>query len=357
MINYQEKFKKKLARILLILLIVPPLLFSYIAYKSDSSRTIKNRPNTTATIQAMKLFGLRGTVRDIKLSKDGTIAYVVASSRGIYILNLENPSKPKILSQFKYFQNSYDKSRSIELSSDERRLFVRDAMAGVYSIDIRNLAEPKLLAHYVHDKPISSFTLAEDMKRIYMSSGEGIIIADIRNPDEIKTIAHNTMSSKYYDIVEVKKSLLYLLSSSGIDIVDVSTPQKPKILKSYATLGDPETIILSQDKSRAFVSNGTSGIEVLNIKNKTNPKAIGSYICDTKSITIAEESQRLYVTTLQNNLQVIDISNVDKITMVKKIPNRHPRKGEFWNSALSPDRKFLYVSNGISGLAIIPNNY
>ena len=349
MIDYQKKFKVFFIRTILIILIIPPLLFSYIKYKSDKNTNTKN---ITTYINNNKIFRLRGTIRDIKISQNGKVAYVVASSRGIYILSLQNPLQPKIISQFKYFKNSYDKARAIELTQDERRLFVRDSMAGVYSIDISNLSEPKLLAVYPKTKSISTFSISKE--KIYISDDENLTIASIKNFDQIEVITKYAIDKKYFDSIEVKNNLLYLLSSNGIDIMDTSSPKQPKIIKTYSTLGDPQSISISKDKKVACISSGNNGVEILDIKNKTNPKAIGSFTSsgNIKNTTISKDRKKLYLSNFYNNLEIVDIEDINHIKSIKQIKDTQSHKKEFWNATLSSDEKFIYISYGTLGILI-----
>jgi len=350
MIDYQADFKVFFIRLILIILIIPPIIFLYMEYKSDTP--INSRQTLISAIDNKNIFRLRGTIRDIKISQNGKVAYVVASSRGIYILSLQNPLQPKIISQFKYFKNSYDKARAIELTQDERRLFVRDSMAGVYSIDISNLSEPKLLAVYPKTQSISTFSISQE--KIYISDDENLTIASIKDFDQIEVITKYAIDKKYFDSIEVKNELLYLLSSNGIDIMDTSSPKQPKIIKTYSTLGDPQSISISKDKKVAFISSGNNGVEILDIRNKTNPKVIGSFTSsgNIKNTTISKDRKKLYLSNFYNNLEIVDIEDINHIKSIKQIKDTQSHKKEFWNATLSSDEKFIYISYGTLGILI-----
>lgn len=348
MIDYQKKFKQKFISLILVVFLFPPIVVLYASYTPAPTVKLK----AEQSIKSTSYFKLRGTIRDIKISKDENIAYVVADSRGIYIIDIENPVKPKIISQFKYFKNSYDKSRSLELSSDEHTLFVRDAQAGLYSIDISNKSEPKLLSLYSSTEKILGFKLSQNTKKIYLVGEEGLTIADIKNPDEIKPVS-KYKNKKYLDVVEANDELLYLLSSYGIDILDIS--KEPTLVGNYNTLGNAEKISLSKNQMQAFLSSGYTGVEILNISNKLTPKPLNTVSCleIAKDTTISKDAKTIYISNFNDSLEIVDISSINNAKVIQTINTRHTKKAQSWTSALSNDEKVLYIANGVMGIKII----
>lgn len=351
MIDYQSKFKQKLIFLLLLILIFPFIIIFYFGQKSDIG--IKQAPLTS--IQNSTTFNLRGTIRDIKLSKDSKTAYVTAASRGVYIIDVQNPLKPRLLSQFKYFKNSYDKARSIELAEDKNILFVRDAQAGIYSIDIANPSEPKLLSTYKSQAPIYEFCISKNTDIIYISDADGIKIADIKNSDEIKVVTKYDKKRKYFDIVEVKENIIYLLSSHGIDIVDISSAKGPELVGNYLALGDAKRITLSKNKTSAFLSSGYSGIEILDIANKLNPKPLGIFKTSkmVKNTIVSKNAKTIYISNFNNTIEIVDIKNPDDAKQLQEINIDSTKKAKLWDIALSVDENRLFVANGVGGIKII----
>ena len=351
MIDYQSVFKQKLIFFILIILILPLIVIFYFGQKSDVD--IKQAP--LVSIQNSITLNLRGTIRDIKLSKNSKTAYVVAASRGVYIIDIENSLKPKLISQFKYFKNSYDKARSIELAEDKNILFVRDAQAGIYSIDIANPSEPKLLRTYKSQAPIYEFCISKNTNTIYISDADGIKIADIKNSDEIKVVTKYDKKRKYFDMVEVKENIIYLLSSHGIDIVDISFAQGPKLVGNYLASGDAKRITLSKNKTNAFLSSGYSGVEILDISNKLNPKPLGIFKTSKmiKNTIVSKDAKTIYISNFNNDIEIVDIKNPDDAKLLKKININPTKKAQVWDIALSVDENRLFVANGIGGVKVI----
>ncbi len=70
MIDYQSKYKQKLIFLLLIILILPLIIVFYFGQKSNVD--VKQAP--LVSIENSITLNLRGTIRDIKLSKDSKTA-------------------------------------------------------------------------------------------------------------------------------------------------------------------------------------------------------------------------------------------------------------------------------------------
>ena len=351
MIDYQARFKQKFVKLLLLIFILVPVFFLVLNYTVEKKHDMK----TTTLIKNNILFKLRGRVKDITISKNGKTAYVVADTRGIYILDIQNPLKPKILSQFKYFKNSYDKSRSLELTKDEQRIFVRDAQVGIYSIDISYPSKPVLLSSYHGCCTILDISLSQTSDKLYILNKNGFEIVDIGNADEIKTVTRYNGDKKYIDLVEVKEGLVYLASSSGIDMLDIDDGAKPKLVSSFVAVGDIKKLSLSKTKTKAFLSSQNSGVEILDIKNKLNPKSIGLYLNSkvVKDTVISKDEKKIYLLNLDNSLDVVNISEVDNIKLVRTIKTKHKQNHKLFSLALSNNGKTLYMANGAFGIEIL----
>ncbi|QOP45677.1 LVIVD repeat-containing protein [Sulfurimonas paralvinellae] len=351
MIDYQEAFKKRVFILFLLILIITPITVIYLGKKSSTL----NEKAPGLSVKNSFALHLRGSVQDIKLSKNSKTAYTAAGSRGIYILDVENSMKPKLIGQFKYFSNSYDKARSVELAEERNMLFVKDAQAGIYSIDITNPVEPKLLDTYKSENPIYAFCLSEDLKTIYIADKKGIAVADIQDPDAINVIAYHSIEKRYINLIEVNKNTLYLLCESGIDILYTDGSQPAKLIGSYTTAGDAKKMTLSKDKTKAFVSIGNSGVEILDIANKLYPKPLGIFKTSAAAdkTIVSRNAKIIYVADTNGDIEIADIQNPDSGELLQKIRTKLSAQEKLWDIALSVDEKKLFTASGIEGVRVV----
>jgi hypothetical protein len=343
-------FIKRLLALLLMILVVPPIV---VIYYGELANVKEKAPSLS--VKNTAVLHLRGSIRDVKLSADGKVAYVAAASRGVYIVDIQNPLKPKLISQFKYFNNSYDKARNLELAQKRNILFVRDAQAGIYSIDITNPSEAKLLSTYTSSEQIYDFCLSKDAKTIYIADKKGITVADIRDFDAISPITHYNIEKKYEDLVEAKKGILYLVSSHDIDIMQTDGAQAAKLVGNYVTAGDAKRISLSEDGTKAFVSSGYTGVEILDIANKLHPKPLGIYKTSSmvNNTLVSKNAKTIYVAGANGNIEIVDIKDPDSAKLLKRIKTKLSNQEQLWNIALSTDEKRVLTASGINGFKII----
>lgn len=350
MIDYQQRFKQKLVFLLLLIFLLPLLIISFLA---QSSQDIKQQ--TYDAVQKSKTLNLRGKTRDIALSKQREIAYVCADSRGVYMIDLHNPLDPKLLSQFKYFQNSYDKSRKSLFSVSKDILFVQDAQAGIYSVDLENIAEPKLLSSYTSQMQVYEFAISSKEDYLYLSDQEGIKILDIKESDRIQLFDSYESDQKYLGIVEVKEKLLYLLSSKGVDILDVNIKNKAKVVGNYIALGDASKIEFSSDKTLAFIASKYNGIEIVDTANKLNPKPLSIYKSSEpiEDIFVSKDANTLYVTNENDTLEIVSVVDPRDPKVMHKIKINQIKKAKIWDFDLFDNGNIMLVANGINGLKAI----
>ena len=362
MLDHHTRFKQKFYLLLLVILIVPPLGLLYYEYRAEmadqNTVTIpkfQDHTETNAKLSLKHIFRLRGNVKQIELSKDGKTAYVCADSRGVYIVDLQKPLKPKIISQFKYFKNSYDKARNIALSKDQSLLFVRDAQAGIYSVDISNPTEPILLTTYASESPMSGFVLSADAQRLYISHTDGLTIADIRSHDQIIPIASLKQKKGYLGLVETADDLLYLLNNYGVDIVDISSIQEPRLVGKFDSLGRPEKIMLSNRKTRAYLSCGNAGVEIIDLNNPMSPKPAGSFTTAgfANSTSVSKNGDTIYVSNSNNDIEIVDVTDPDNPKLRHRIHEDKTQPRQVLSSTLSIDEKILYIAHGTLGMAIV----
>jgi hypothetical protein len=356
------QFKQKIIIFLILIFILHPIGFLYY----DFNTILPPRINTTEQpIQKMRkeknqlifpshICKLNGSTKDILLTQNGKIAYIASSSKGVQTLNLKDPYAPKLLATLKYPKSTYNHASSLALSTNEKTLYVKDPTIGIYSIDVRNPQKQKILATYPTVNTPSNISLSDDGKALYIVGKKGLSIVDIRQNDQIKTIMKFNNGEAYYDVVEVAKNTLYLLSLSGIDILDITDLTKPQLIGGFATLGQSRKITLSKDKTRAYISSGDSGIEVIDLKDKLHIQRSGSFttIGNAINTTVSQNKVTIYVSTFNEDLNIIDARYPHNLELIQRVRKNHIQ-GQLWSSSLSPDEKILYIAYGDLGIGIV----
>ncbi|WP_457638836.1 LVIVD repeat-containing protein [Persephonella sp.] len=118
--------------------------------------------------------------------------------------------------------------------------------------------------------------------------------------------------------------------TSGLQIVDISTPSSPTILSTLVpTTNGIYLVTLSPDGKIAYVTEGTTDkqLEIIDISNPNNPQILSSAPYDTPgSITymkVSEINGKLYafIADYDGGLQILNVSDPNNISTVGSLPS------------------------------------
>ena len=371
------------ARLLLVIIsIILPILFliykfthpTLSPYQEVSTAVTTQNPSLgLETIEINKMLPLRGTTKEIIINTQGNLAYVAAYGQGVHTLSLEKPLAPVVLSSFKY-NDRYDGVIKLKLSKDEKSLYVLDEKKGVYSLDVRDPSTSKLI-DFIAIPNGQSMTLSSSGHKIYISGKFGLGIININQDGMFALLGrlHYLSGKKTYtmekflphqqynmlkeiaDVVEVDANTLYLMSRHP-DVVDVSDLSNIKVITHFSTLGFGRQATISGNRQRMYLSSGDSGIEIFDISDYKSPRPLGGHNTESSAghTSISKDKNILYVSTCKGGLQVFDITYPYDPKLIKRVDiKKDVKKGHAITSALSRDEKVLYIAYGVSGLGIV----
>jgi len=95
--------------------------------------------------------------------------------------------------------------------------------------------------------------------------------------------------------------------SSGLQVIDITNPASPQIVGSVDTPDYARSVAISN--THAYVADGDSGLQVIDITNPTSPQIVGSVDTPDDARGVAISETHAYVADDDSGLQVIDITN------------------------------------------------
>ncbi|NGX42509.1 MAG: hypothetical protein K940chlam7_00789 [Chlamydiae bacterium] len=119
----------------------------------------------------------------------------------------------------------------------------------------------------------------------------------------------------------------------------------PQLVGNYDTPGDADDVTISG--TYAYVTDGVSGFQIINVSNVTNPTLAGSYDTPGEAYGVAISGNYAYVGDGSSGLQIIDVSNVVNLTLA----GFYDTLVQAWDVAISGN--YAYVADGNSGLRVI----
>ncbi len=284
--------------------------------------------------------------RDIKVTQSITgriYAYVACGIGGLGVIDVSDPITPTISGFFNMFKGA----TKIEIS-DNLAYIVNDSHLSV--VDISNPSFPYQIGSYDAPASIRDMTVVGDIAYI-LAAGDGLHIVNVSDPTNPNPVGFYQPPGLDAGIaVAVKENIAYIPAwLDGLRLVDVSTPSTPKEVGSYTPpntiIGDvvlygnfayvtgedeiPRIVNVSNPmtpyevgtyelqnwygsqvvNTMIYTFAADNNLHILDISNPANPKEIGRYDKLTDGTAIAVVENTIYVTSMNNGLQVFSIEN------------------------------------------------
>lgn len=195
------------------------------------------------------------SILDVFITED--IAYVAAGENGVEILNISNPSN---IVQIGNYSDNYNVSWSIDFDEQQNLLYVADRSDGIEILDVSNPSAPVELGQLEIERAIEIDVVGN---YAYISLYEnGLSIVDVSDPSaplEISLFEYGVIKDVF-----INGTSCYLITDSGLLVLDVSDPVNLEIINVYTNQNNADGVFITEDL--IFYANGYSGLEILQIK-------------------------------------------------------------------------------------------
>jgi hypothetical protein len=229
-----------------------------------------SKPQPVATHEAP------GTLNGIQVALSGNVLYYLTSSPDgatLASLDVSVPSAPVLLH-----------SRVVPGVNAPTDLVIRGNYgyasnnSGVGSFSIFNVASPTALQVVgTFPLPSSSYGVAESAGRLYLATSTGLAIYDVTIPQAPIALSFLPLTQPGRS-VEVSGSYAFVGTNTEggqarLEVVNVSNPLLPFVARTVAFGGSAQDVALSGNY--AYVSGGGGGLTVVNIASPTNASLAG----------------------------------------------------------------------------------
>ncbi|NHJ04853.1 MAG: hypothetical protein EAX90_08520 [Candidatus Heimdallarchaeota archaeon] len=301
---------KKIRRYFIIILI-PIIILSTSFFNSQTKLIFEITNEKTLPIQTNQIFTNINNVKFIEkgfFDDDcgtelettgvvliGSIAYVANGDQGLEILDVSNPLKPIQLSSADTFGNALD-------------LVVYNYIAyvaknnGVAIFDISNPRNPILLSTiYLSDTK----EVALRSNLLYVISGiNGFYLFEVSNPAEPLYIS-NWRGNFHLNGISVISKFVCLASDGGLEIIDLTFPQRPfrgSFLNISSDIATGVDCVEINNQKFAFVAINYDGLIIVNFTLPNQPQKIAEYT-DSRIIDVVYFNGFLYCSTYNSGLE------------------------------------------------------
>ena len=310
----------------------------------------------------LEIFSLNGLPKKIgeiatpgnaqAIAIDGGTAYVADGASGIHIIDVNQPTSPRIIKTVRGFQDA----RGVHLAHGN--LYALDTARGLLVYrqqDLQNIQNPHPKRTYktvgtplnvsTNDEgivflsdnavglyiltpdPLGGFTVTSTFplymldfeigdRYAHVASGnlEILNVSNTLDPTSIAKINTPGMTSS----VTHHQGLIYLTDKhAGLHIVDAANPLKPHLIASHPTIGNAEDLALwipeNTGTKYALIADGMGGIQTFDVSNPYLPQWINHY--DARGIAYgidienSENESKIAVANGIGGLKIIELTD------------------------------------------------
>ncbi|HVY74957.1 MAG TPA: hypothetical protein VG890_09020 [Puia sp.] len=154
-------------------------------------------------------------------------------------------------------------------------------------------------------------------------SGYELKVIDISNPDD-PAPANTITTGDYYQTIYPFEDKLFLGSSNGMYIYDISDPAAPVKKGTFAHVRTCDPVIADGDNAFVTLRSGTpcvgytNELEVLDVSNIENPSLLKVYQL-TNPRGLSKDGDLLFICDGQDGLKVFNASDVQKVSAIKTL--------------------------------------
>jgi|GEM_PF-6039414 len=154
----------------------------------------------------------------------------------------------------------------------------------------------------------SCLTVATQGSYAFIGNGTLLQVIDISDPNAPK-ILREVSTGFLVEKIVISGSYAYVVGA-GLSIIDISDPMSP-VIKSFIKVGIPALTTITTYKNYVIVGNVTGAVAIVDVSNILNPKILGWATASGIYVrTIITEGNHMFITTSDGEtIDDFDISN------------------------------------------------
>lgn len=185
--------------------------------------------------------------------------------------------------------NSWELSAKLDMPSMTENVILRDNLAfianhtaGLSIVDVADPGKPAIVGRLNPKIDCDAIGLCGDTAILYGHWESQLVLVDISNPKQPKGIGVYQNAPKTFNQGElaIDEGIAYCTALTGLVVVDVRDPNRPKLLKDMKLEGPITDVEVCGDY--AFIAAGMRGVIVLDVRDPANPVRAGCYASGAK---------------------------------------------------------------------------
>lgn len=290
------------------------------------------------------------------MSLEGSnVAYVASGQAGIEGVLLSNPDMPSYLGVHNTSGQAYD------LAVAESKICLADGSAGFEILNPPRRASSPMTKLGDYRLQSTPYAAAAANTLTYIAAGDsGLHTMDLSSPASpaLVSILDTMLEADIYrdnivDFVDFSLLANDWLAAGGLlagDIYRDNTVNPLDMAKLAANwlrteaFDEARSIVLSG--TTAYLANGRSGFQIIDVSNPSVPYALGDYPTEGPACAVAVAGS-VAVAAAGTSVYVIDVSNSSAPSLIGQWAS------DGWAFAVAIDNSYGYVANGSRGLQVL----
>lgn len=270
----------------------------------------------------------------------GDYAYV-ATTHGLWIVDVSNPNNPTNLS---YYDSNVNSAYDVYIRGSYA--YIADLDEGLKIMDVTVPANPLFLGGYDTDGYAHSvFSTGNDAYVADMDNG--LVILDVQQSSNPSLEGHFFTGDGAADVF-VSSNIAYVAGyRSGLRIYDVSTPTSPVAMGALDTYRITSVYVSGDYAYVCADDNNDYYLIIIDVSNPSNPTEEGSYFSLNEVNDIFVEGDYAYIAVEIDGLRIIDISNPSSPQEVSYYSLADEANGVFVSLP------YAFIADGEDGLRIL----
>ncbi len=298
--------------------------------------------NASGSLSLTGTYTAPGNTEDVYVQ--GRYAYLASDSNGFYIVDINNPAAPALVSNI----NTAGVAYGVYVSG--RYLYVADGTAGLLIYDVTNPNSPVRVGLYNTSGQARKVTVSGNYAYVADYTG-GLDVIDVTNPRN-PTLVSATSTTLALDVYVAGRYLYLADGSNGLVTYDITNPASPSLVSTQAMSGTARDIYVSGKYAYVAASDISAALRIFDISNPSSPSATGS-VSISQPLGVVVSGRYAYVAdgTGGGGMRVVDISNPTAPVIAASYVS-----ATFGATSVYVSGKYAYLADNDTGLEIVGIN-
>lgn len=274
------------------------------------------------------------------LALRGRYAYVANGGSGLSILELTEPTVPRLVGQY---TDVY--ANAVAVAGDHA--YVADEYRALKVLDISNPASPRLVGRLQTPQPAVGVTVAGDYAYLAVFQ-RAVQIVDIADPKDPKLVSSKAVSGEPWRIAIAGDYAYVTGFATGLQILDISNPTAPRLVGGEAFSGWSRGVVVQSNLACVVTYPWDSGenVRLYDVTDPARPRRLGGHKSLGAAIGLAVNGDFALVAGMAG-LDVLDISDPARV----RPAGNCDLSGQ--TSAVAAQGSYAYLADGTAGLQVL----